>query len=362
MIVKDEAGVVVRCLSSVKSLLRHWVIVDTGSSDNTIDLIERSLRDIPGTLSRRPWVNFSHNRNEALEAARDKADFILTIDADEVLTFEEGFAWPDMTDDIYAISTRVGSVTFARGYLLRSSLPWRYEGLIHERPTCGRKARLARLDGARVSSYGDGGRSHLANRMEREVETLESALAGEPGNTRYRFLLANALLNLGELERALELYSECIGCGAEPYTIWSALYQRALIKERLNRGREEFVPDYQEAFDRDPARAEPLYRLVRRARLDGDHRLGVELGAVAMEIPKPDTFDPVDNEIYDYLLPSEYAICLQNSGSFDEAIEIHESLLHRSDLPPKVRVLVENNLRLATEGLHGGHSRSDGRS
>lgn len=353
MIVKDEGEVISRCLASVRPLIHHWIIADTGSSDDTVDKVENALRGIPGEVVRRPWVDFSHNRNEALELARGKADFVLTIDADEVFTFEQGFSWPALTGDIYAVSTRLGSVSFARGYLLRSSLPWRYEGLLHERPTCDGPARLEWLRGARVMSYGDGGRSRLPNRMEQEVATLEAALAEEPDNSRYRFLLANALSNLGGLERALDLYRQCIEENADAYMVWYSTYQAGLLKERLELGPEDFVPDYESAFDLDPTRAEPLYRLVRRARLDGNCELGIQLGSVALEIPKPEVFEPVDNEIYDYLLPSEYAICLQNAGRYDEAIALYDRLLDRNDLPTRVRVLVINNRRLAEEAAQG---------
>ena len=70
MIVRNESKVIERCLESVRPLLSGWVIVDTGSTDDTIEKIQRSLSDIPGELHHREWVDFGHNRNEALELAR----------------------------------------------------------------------------------------------------------------------------------------------------------------------------------------------------------------------------------------------------------------------------------------------------
>ena len=93
MIVKNEAHVIERCLATVKPWIDHWVIVDTGSTDGTQEVIRNFLRDIPGTLHERPWVDFSHNRNEALELARPTADYLLFIDADETLAMPAGFRW-----------------------------------------------------------------------------------------------------------------------------------------------------------------------------------------------------------------------------------------------------------------------------
>ena len=74
-----------RCLDSVRPIIDHWVIVDTGSTDGTQDIIREHLRDLPGELHERPWRDFAHNRSEALELARGKSDYTLIIDADDTL-------------------------------------------------------------------------------------------------------------------------------------------------------------------------------------------------------------------------------------------------------------------------------------
>src|SRR3972149_9108675 len=76
MIVKDEALVIERCLGSVKHLIDYWVIVDTGSKDGTQEIIKNYLKDIPGELYESPWVDFAHNRNEALDFANNKGDYL----------------------------------------------------------------------------------------------------------------------------------------------------------------------------------------------------------------------------------------------------------------------------------------------
>ncbi len=94
MIVKDEAPVIRRCLDSVRPLIDHWVIVDTGSTDGTQDIIREHLKDLPGELHERPWRDFAHNRSEALALARPHADYSLIIDADDVLEIPKGYKLP----------------------------------------------------------------------------------------------------------------------------------------------------------------------------------------------------------------------------------------------------------------------------
>ena len=53
MIVKNEAKIIARCLTGLKPLIDHWVIVDTGSTDGTMGEIARAISDIPGVLVQR---------------------------------------------------------------------------------------------------------------------------------------------------------------------------------------------------------------------------------------------------------------------------------------------------------------------
>ena len=117
MIVKDESKVIERCLGSVKGLIDYWVIVDTGSTDGTQKVIAEFMKDIPGELHERPWVNFEHNRNEALALTKGKGDYLLFIDADEQLIFNDDFRMPALDVDLYFVPIRERA-----SYVLRSLL------------------------------------------------------------------------------------------------------------------------------------------------------------------------------------------------------------------------------------------------
>ena len=91
MIVRNEAPVIRRCLASVLPIIDYWAIVDTGSTDGTQGLITEYLEGVPGELVERPWVDFGHNRTEALSYARNYGRHVLVIDADEVLEISPDF-------------------------------------------------------------------------------------------------------------------------------------------------------------------------------------------------------------------------------------------------------------------------------
>ena len=66
MIVKNESAIIRNCLESIAPWLDYWCIHDTGSTDNTVQIIETFFRErgIPGEMHHTPWKNFGYNRTK----------------------------------------------------------------------------------------------------------------------------------------------------------------------------------------------------------------------------------------------------------------------------------------------------------
>ena len=73
MIVKNESKIITRLFDSIVDLIDCYCICDTGSTDNTIDLINTYFfeHNIPGSVISEPFKNFEYNRTFALEACKD---------------------------------------------------------------------------------------------------------------------------------------------------------------------------------------------------------------------------------------------------------------------------------------------------
>src|SRR5688572_29334246 len=147
MIVRNESRIIERCLNSVIKLIDHWVIVDTGSTDGTQEIIRRCMRNVPGQLIERPWVDFAYNRSEALEFARGKSDYVFVIDADDVLVQDEGFVPPPLAHDAYYLKIRCGAMVFWRIQLFRNAPGWYYKSAVHEYVVGPEPATVERLHG-----------------------------------------------------------------------------------------------------------------------------------------------------------------------------------------------------------------------
>jgi glycosyltransferase involved in cell wall biosynthesis len=360
MIVKDEAHVIRACLDSVRRFIDAWVIVDTGSTDGTQQVIREHLRDVPGELHERPWVDFAHNRSEALRLARERhargepGDYLLIIDADEQLEADPGFRLPELEHDAYDLEVHYQGVTYPRRQLVRTALPWSYTGVIHEHIRCDLDAdadapSVAMLAGLRTVPRHTGARARDAGTYRRDAQLLERALADEPGNTRHAFYLAQSYRDAGELDKAIAAYRRRAAMGGWREEVWYALYQVAVLLERRGAARSAVVEAYLGAYAALPERAEPLYRIGMAYQERGEHALAHLFLARAARLPRPEPRALfVERAIYELQLPIEYAVACHFVGELGEAVAVNNRLL-RAALPAHLVDHVIRNRRFSLD-------------
>lgn len=134
MIVKNESAIIVETLEHLHSIFEfdYWVISDTGSTDNTKELIIDYFKNInvPGELLENEWKWFGPSRTDALNAAYNKTDYLLIFDADDRI--EGDIILPDkLIADRYIFRFKVG-VYFYRPLLINNRKKWEFKGIIHE--------------------------------------------------------------------------------------------------------------------------------------------------------------------------------------------------------------------------------------
>ncbi len=340
MIVKDEAKIIARCLASVRPLISSWVIVDTGSTDGTQEVIRSSFADLPGELHERPWRSFGENRTEALDLARGKADYILVMDADDELVIPPGWQLPPLDQDAYHLLLSRGGHSMYRAQILRAALPWRYEGVLHEVASCGVKVRQAKLPGLTVRMHTDGARAADPEKYRKDARVLEEALVREPGNTRYAFYLAQSYRDAGMNEEAIAAYQRRAAMGGFAEEVWYSLLQVAQVGERAGRPADEIVAAYLAAFENRPSRAESVCNLARYCRLQGKAAMAYLFAKAAAEIPLPKDALFLDDMVYVCRARDELMMAAHLTGRGEEAGRLAKVLLESGKLPAGERARV----------------------
>jgi glycosyltransferase involved in cell wall biosynthesis len=338
MIVRDEAAVIRRCLDSVRLFIDAWVIVDTGSTDGTQDVIREYLRDLPGELFERPWVDFAHNRNEALEYARGRADYLLFIDADEVLVAADGFRMPELTLDAYDLESRVDGMSYLRRQLVRAATPWTWKGVLHEHLDCDVTHTFAVLPGLHTEPHCDGARSRDPNKYRRDALVLERALLDEPDDPRYTYYLAQTYHCVGDFELALRWYRRraamTTGWTDE---VWYSLYRIGTCLEQLKAPWPEVMAAYLAAYEHSPDRAGPLHRIGAVSLERGEHQAAYLFLKQALEIPCPGPHRIfVERNLYEYRIAIDFAHAAFRVKQYVQAVRICNQLLRSGNVPPEL--------------------------
>ncbi len=342
MIVKDELDVIVRCLSSVKEILDYWVIVDTGSSDGTQSLILQTLQDIPGELYERPWVNFEHNRNEALWFARGKADYLLFMDADEALLIASSLDPSHLCLDGYKVRLIERSLTDVyRICLIKNDPCWFWKGVIHEALYASREVSVGILESlVKQASSEDGKRTQDPKKFEKDAAILEKALALEPQNSRYVFYLAQSYGNAGRYIDSLTWYQKRTEMGNDPEEVFWSFYCMGMIHQHIKSDPSLWIDSYTKAHLAEPSRAEPLFQLARFFYNNKQSLISYAFGKMASSLVKPECAMYFHAWIYDYAAVFVCAQSAEDLGLKEEARSLYQKLLTCS-VPEDMRRWIE---------------------
>jgi len=345
MIVRNESATIERALMSVKDFIDVWTIVDTGSTDDTVEKVRKELNGIPGALYERQWHNFGHNRNELLDLAKETADFLILLDADIEVINLEAVNLNELSKDSYDVQV-TGGIEYYFSYIIKSDFGWRYVGATHEYLSAPPNvtATTARLGGVQFHHHGDGGSK--AEKFTRDLALLEAALLESPNDTRTLFYLAQTRQSLGDYSGAIAAYRSRIEAGGWEEEIFWSMYQIAEIHRNLGDW-SMALSAYLLAWEYRPQRIEPIVRASMGLRELGAHNTGFALlnrAKITKDLTAERLF--VERWMYDWAFDFEWAVNAWWVGFKDEARSIWQELLLREDVPESYRSSIESNLAL----------------
>lgn len=222
MIVKNEEKKLARALSWGDGVLWEKVVVDTGSTDRTVELAE----SLGAKIFHFTWIDdFAAARNFAIEQAQ--GDWILTLDADEypvpgaeeylislAKQMEEGH-YDGVHAGILELDNQ-GNITTrsSRIRLFRNTPRLRYRRRIHEQLgfTDGREMRLANVD-EHIAFFHDGyaGEAQVGKqRSGRNLRLLKQELADHLGDYEIMGYLGDEYASYGDQRQARQWYRRSV--------------------------------------------------------------------------------------------------------------------------------------------------------
>jgi len=266
MIVKNEEKHLLNSIQSVTDIVDEIIIVDTGSTDQTVELAKKYAT----LVVQIPWNNnFAEARNISLEEATGK--WILVLDADETLYDEDitklkRLILLDQNHEGYFLQIVNQKEQFIDSHqeifpslrLFRNRADYRFSGAIHEQIAPSIPSEKITMTEIRILHNGANDHNKNIARSKRNVSILEKELVNDPANDFYRFNLGVEYMVLNDYEKAIEQF-EYIPLSAIDKEMWLSRYYKTLaycyIKKNywekannvLEEGKKQF-PDFPDIF------------------------------------------------------------------------------------------------------------------
>jgi tetratricopeptide (TPR) repeat protein len=313
MIVKNESKIITRLFDSVCSIIDCYCICDTGSTDNTVELITRYFeeKNIPGKVVFEPFKDFAHNRNFSLQSCSGMSDYILLMDADmmlEVNFFDKNML---LAADSFLILQGNESFFYNNTRIVKNNGLYNYFGVTHEYMNTPENNKMGKFQKNElfIRDVGDGGAK--SNKFERDVELLKKGIEDVPNCERYYFYLANTYFDSGKNDEAIDMYKKRIAFGGWDQEIWYSYYRIGLVHKR-NDNMSQAIYQWLMAYESFPDRLENLYEIIQHYRVIGKCKTAFIYYKLAKSIldKKLDwsSYLFLYNDVYTYKIEYEFSI------------------------------------------------------
>jgi glycosyltransferase involved in cell wall biosynthesis len=325
MIVKNEAKSIANCLDSVKHIVDEIVVVDTGSTDETKEII-RNYTDLIFDFQ---WIDdFSSARNYSFSHATK--EYILWLDADDVLLKEDQQKLNQLKQSLdksvdsvtmiyhYAFD-EYGNVSFSlrRNRLVKRSKNFQWHGAVHE---------FLAVGGTILNSDVIVTHKRMHQQSGRNLSIYKNRLAkGESLKSRDLYYYANELRDQGKIQMAAEYYIQFLDGGEG----WvedqiSACDKLADIYSQLGDVIKERAFIFK-SFEYDPPRAELCCRLGYHFLCIRDYKNAAFWYELATKLEKPKDSWGLHNEACWTWLPHiQLCICYYHLGDYEKSYDQNE--------------------------------------
>jgi len=328
MIVRNEGSRLHECLQDIKDSIDEIVIVDTGSSDNTVEIAS----EYTDKVYHFTWCDdFSAARNFAIE--RVHCDWVLSLDADERLDMSEGdlralIDNPEREAYCLPLHAIQADGNFDRFMVLRLfKNKFRFKGAIHEQiiiddPTVLGYTLFPILWHSTVST------KERRSRRGRNIALLKKALSADPDNLFLQYYIGTEWLGLGRTDKAISPLRQVLAKLTDQHVLFRSPALRYLISCYKSEGRfNEAICTCLEESMRYPEYSDLFFEAGILFELKGEYEIAVKWFNQAVAAGKPPAVFHHTGGTESYLAYYHIGHCLERSGMSKQAKEFYHCAL-----------------------------------
>lgn len=212
IMVKDAGPGFEEVLTENMKHIDKWTILDTGSTDETINIIKKVLVKKPGNLYQEPFINFRDSRNRLLELAGKDCKYLMILDDTyiiqgkyrEFLSHVRGH----VDTDSYNLFISTDDVHYASNRILKSDRELKYIYKIHEviNPDNNKCYQIPFEVGCVYDKPSDYMCKRTYNRKLNDLTILFDEIKENPEDPRAYYYLGETYKELGNYESSLDFY------------------------------------------------------------------------------------------------------------------------------------------------------------
>jgi len=280
------------------SIIDRWTILDTGSTDDTIEVINRVLvGKKEGNLYEEPFINFRDSRNRLLELAGESCKYNLMLDDTYVIKGDLRTFLTNVRSDQYATSFTLfihsSDTKYGSNRVIKRNSGLQYIYKIHEVISDKNNVNVVIPE---VAAYIEDRRFDYMEKRTQERKSLDLKLLYEeveddPNNPRTYYYLAQTYNCLEDHDKAFYYFMkrcEFINAGFLQERVDAAFESARIANFKLNYPWETCEKLYKEAFKIDESRPESLYFIGIHYYLENDYKKAYPYFKQGFEIGFPE--------------------------------------------------------------------------
>jgi len=364
MIVKNSGEILRECLQKNKPFIDYWTIVDTGSTDNTPDIIREEMKDVPGKLHFCEFTTFDETRNKAFELAQKKCKYMIVLD--DSYELGEGKAMRDYLKKSNAdvINLKIGfkrqgiiSDLYYSSRISKSSSGIRYMYRVHETLFIPKKKKQEFIDEKKfhiIDHSVDEHQQRTNTRLKRDIELLLLDQIDLPNDPRIVYYLARTFAKMDKIPEAITFNKKLLEMTNIKEFTFYAEYHLILFEYQKTNDTQKYEMKMLDMQKRYIDRAEPSYKLAASMYKNGNLKHLDKIMTNLIKVPLPQLgMTNLDYEVYQYGIPYLYIEIKLKLGKVDDGVCILKQMLEHN--PNDQKLL---NMKYAVcDNLDKGHIR-----